>query len=177
MRIVADSRIAKERSGFSGPAEDHSKFDNPWRRDGPLPPRDSSRRRYDMPAADRHPSSVADETNDWRSGRPSRASESEVPPFKRKGSGLLSFDTQVSPAEKEDVWAIGSKFRPSISSSNDDTSNKFGSVRGRNDVAPAKDSPNQEPDWRSAARSRPTKSSVSRKNCLDSALEFISPFR
>jgi len=130
-----------------------------------------------MPAGERQPSSVADETNDWRSGRPPRASESEVPSFKRKGSGLLSSDTHASPAEKEDAWAIGSKFRPSIASSNDDTSNKLGSVRGRNDVAPAKDSPIHETDWRSAARSRPTQSSVSRKNCFASALKFISSFR
>src|SRR6266511_4013729 len=162
MLIVANSRIAKEKSGFNGPSEDHSKFDNPWRRDGPLPLRDSSRRRYDMTATERHPSSVADETNDWRSSRPQRSSESEVPPFKRKGSGLLSSDTHASPAEKEDVWVIGGKFRPSIASSNDDMSNKFGFVRGRNDVAPAKDLAD-EPDWRSAARSRPTRSSVSRK--------------
>lgn len=150
---------AKERSGYSGSAEDNSKFDNPWRREGPLPTRDSSRRRYDTPP-ERQPPSLADEAGDWRSNRPQRLPEPQPQPYKRKSAGFLSSDPQVSAADKGDVWTIGSKFKPD--GSNEDLPSKLSSTRGRSDMGPPKESLRDESDWRSSARPRPTRSSVSR---------------
>jgi hypothetical protein len=152
--------LAKERIGYSAPSDD-SKFDNPWRREGPLPARDSSRRRSDAPPGERPPAKLADDTSDWRSNRPNRALESEVPPFKRKG--FVSSDGQVNSADKEDTWLIGSKFRPSTDGSHDEALGRFGSARARGDMGPPKETPSVEPDWRTSTRPRPARGSISRK--------------
>jgi translation initiation factor 4B len=148
---------AKERSGSS----EDSKFENPWRRDGPLSTRDSSRRPHEAPPGERHPARLADETSDWRSSRANRAVESEGPPFKRKGSGFAPSDGQLATADKEDTWSIGSKFRPSTDGSHDEAQ-KFASIRAKGDMGPPKEIPSDEPDWRSA-RPKPARGSVSRK--------------
>ena len=117
--------------------EDSSKFEGPWRRDGPLPDipeRESSRRRFDgVPSLDR--TAASDQSSDWRSNRV-RAPEPEAPPFKRKGPGFpISHSGQ---ADKEETWSIGSKFKPS-----DDS--RTGNPRTRETGV-------DEPDWRSSAR-------------------------
>lgn len=146
---------AKERS-FGHPAsEDSAKFDSPWRREGPLPDlpstRDPTRRKFE--GASERVAGASETVNDWRSSRPARFTEPEVP--KRKGSGFLSGE---SSADKEEVWTIGSKFKPSTEEA---PGSRFGSLRVKPDVAP---SPTGEGDWRSSARSRPAaRSNVSRK--------------
>jgi translation initiation factor 4B len=161
--VPTTNRIAKERGGFGGGFEDDSKFDNPWRRDGPLPDlpnaRDSSRRRFDGPPPDRHLPSVSEGSGDWRSSRPPRQSE-EAPPFKRKGSGFQPPDAQTGAADKEEVWTIGGKFKPAAPGPDETPGSKFGSLRGKGDMNPPKDT--DEGDWR-AVRPKPAPSSVSRK--------------
>jgi RNA recognition motif-containing protein len=151
---VSVAEPPKDRPSFAGGFDDDSKFENPWRRDGPLPDlsdsRDSTRRRFDgAPAGP----GVSEGASDWRSTRPStiRSAEPEGPSFKRKTSGFATPDGQVGAADKEDVWTIGGKFKPAAL---DDTGSRFGSLRGRGDMGPPKESPsnNDEGDWRSAAR-------------------------
>ncbi|KAF9456341.1 hypothetical protein BDZ94DRAFT_1275903 [Collybia nuda] len=159
---VSVAEPPKERGGFSGSFDDDAKFDSPWRRDGPLPDlhdsRESSRRRFDGPPGER-PSlpSVAEGISDWRSSKPSRpaAPESEAPTFKRKGSGF-STPEGVGAADKEELWAKGSKFVPAPTSSEE----RFGSMRGKGDMGPPKEPVTEESDWRSA-RSRTTNVSPS----------------
>ncbi|KAJ7650594.1 hypothetical protein FB45DRAFT_986533 [Roridomyces roridus] len=158
---VSVAEPPKERAGFGG-FEDDSKFDSPWRRDGPLPPsstsRDSSRRRFDGPPTERLPS-VSDSPSDWRSSRPAARTaplDTETSSYRRKGSGFTTPDGQPSPADRDEAWAIGSKFRPAAPEESGSGS-RFGS-RGRSDMPPPKESIFDEGDWRSA---RP-KSSVSR---------------
>lgn len=162
--------LAKERSGFSGSGfEDDAKFDSPWRRDGPLPPtadtRDSSRRRFDGPPVDRSLPSVSEGPSDWRSSRPAAAAvrtptaDTDSASYRRKGSG---FSTPVEPstADREEVWAIGSKFKPAPPTSDESGSgSRFGSIRGRADIPAAKE---EESDWRGARPKPVSRGSVSR---------------
>jgi len=151
---VSVAEPPKERSGFGGPpSEDSAKFDNPWRRDGPLPDLPAARRRFDAPSNDRPLSSLSEGPEDWRSKRQPRGSESDLPPFKRKGSGLLTPETQVGPADKEEVWTIGSKFKPA-NGLNEELPNKFGSLRIKGDMGPPKESALDESDWRSTTRTQ-----------------------
>lgn len=162
---------AKERGGFGG-AEDDAKFDNPWRRDGPLPDlpnsRDSSRRRFDGPRPEREERlpSLAEGPSDWRSAsRPVRATEPEPSsggPVRRKGPGFPALDGQAGAADKEEAWTMGSKFKPapSVDESANGGGSRFGSLRGRGDMGPPgppKEPVVEESDWRSATRPpRPT---------------------
>ncbi|KAJ6460408.1 hypothetical protein C8R47DRAFT_1161160 [Mycena vitilis] len=159
---VSVAEPPKERSGFGG-FEDDSKFDNPWRRDGPLPPssdsRDSSRRRFDgPPPSDRTLPSLSEGPSDWRSsGRPVRATPldtTDSSSYKRKGSGFSTPDGQASPADREESWAMGSKFKPAPPADDSGSGSRFGGgPRGRSDMPPPRDDePN---DWRSAARPKP----------------------
>lgn len=158
---VSVAEPPKERGGFGGGFEDDSKFDNPWRRDGPLPDlpnsRDSSRRRFDGPPPDRQLSSVSEGASDWRSTRPARQSE-EAPQFKRKGSGFLPPDAQAGAADKDEVWTIGGKFKPAAPGPDETPGSRFGSLRGKGDMGPPKDT--DEGDWRSA-RPKPAHTSIS----------------
>ncbi|KAJ7178724.1 hypothetical protein C8R43DRAFT_974205 [Mycena crocata] len=159
---VSVAEPPKERPGFGG-FEDDSKFDNPWRRDGPLPPsstsRDSSHRRLDGPSAgdrDRTLPSLSEGPSDWRSSnRPARATplDTDSSSFRRKTSGFTTPDGQPSPADREDNWAIGSKFKPAPPVG-EESGSRFGS-RGRSDMGPPKESVAEESDWRSAARAKP----------------------
>ena len=140
--------------------EDDSKFDNPWRRDGPLPDlqdsRDGSRRRHDAAAIDRFQPGISDVASEWRSTR-TRSTAPEPDAFsKRKGSGFSTPDSQGGLADKEEVWVIGSKFRPSTAPSSEESASRFGSLRSRGDMAASKgDFPStEEGDWRSTARPR-----------------------
>ncbi|KAK7032956.1 translation initiation factor 4B [Favolaschia claudopus] len=157
---VSVAEPPKERAGFGG-FEDDSKFDNPWRRDGPLPPssnsRDSSRRRFDGPPGDRDRAlpSVSEGPIDWRSSRPpaARVDTADAPSFRRKGSGL-STPVEPSPADREEQWTMGSKFKPAPPSSDETGSGsgpRYGSMRGRPD-APAGTGKEEEIDWRSRAK-------------------------
>jgi hypothetical protein len=123
--------------------------------------RGSSRRRFDVTTADGPPPSVAEEASDWRSSSRPRGpipAEPELPSFKRRGSGFSTPEGQPSAADKEEVWTIGGKFKPSASSTLEESStSKFGSLRGRGEMGAPKDpAPPDEgvSDWRSAARPR-----------------------
>ncbi|KAF9473756.1 hypothetical protein BDN70DRAFT_963877 [Pholiota conissans] len=155
------SKTGSER-GFGGASEDNAKFDNPWRRDGPLPDlhdsRDSSRRRFEGPSADRadrQVSSAADGVDQWRSNKPARAPETDAPTFRRKGSGFLSSEGHSGTADKDD-WTIGSKFKSSTNVPTDDISGRSSRMRG--DMGPPREAPSDEGDWRSAARQPKTSS-------------------
>ncbi|KAF8207268.1 hypothetical protein K438DRAFT_1917623 [Mycena galopus ATCC 62051] len=164
---VSVAEPPKERAGFSGSGgyEDDSKFDNPWRRDGPLPPssdsRDSSRRRFDGPPVDRSLPSVSEGPSDWRSSRPAARTtpvDTDSSSFRRKGSG---FSTPIEPssADKEEVWAIGSKFKPAPPAEDSGSGSRFGgSIRGRADMPATRE---EESDWRSARPKPISRDSVS----------------
>jgi hypothetical protein len=126
-------------------ADDDSKFDSPWRRDGPLPEldqRDGSRRRYEGLPSDRSQPGLSD-TGEWRSSRPrSNAADPDVPSSRRRGSGFST--PEGGAAGKEEVWVIGSKFKPS---STEENASKFGTLRGVN--APKDPVSPDDGDWRS----------------------------
>ncbi|KAG7451010.1 uncharacterized protein BT62DRAFT_941657 [Guyanagaster necrorhizus] len=142
---VSVAEPPKERSGFGG--GDDGKFDNPWRRDGPLPDlpsRDSSRRRFDGPRSDDRLPSVSESPSDWRSNMPSRPAHSQDDgPVKRRKD--LGFEGSSGAADREDSWTIGSKFKPSEDSI---TGNRFGSARGRGDMGPPREPVGDDFDWR-----------------------------
>ncbi len=151
---------AKERAGFGsgGGGFDDEKFANNWRRDGPLPDppsQDGSRRRYDGPSArEPPPPAVSDNISDWRSSRqPARAPppEADAPSFKRRGSGFRSQEgAPQNLADTEDTWTIGSRFKPSTPSESGGPGSRFGSLRGKGEMGPPRDtaSPPDESDWR-----------------------------
>ncbi|KAF8274833.1 hypothetical protein EI94DRAFT_1768639 [Lactarius quietus] len=146
---VSVAEPPKERLG-GGSFED-PKFSGEWRRQGPLPDRDSSRRRYDGPPADRSaaaPISVSETSSDWRSNRPVRP----PPPLEPEGASRRknsNFATD-SAADKEETWTIGGKFKPS---EDEGTGRKFGSFR-RGDMPPPSGPPDSpaDNDWRSGPR-------------------------
>ncbi|KAH9068245.1 hypothetical protein EDB83DRAFT_2377738 [Lactarius deliciosus] len=148
---VSVAEPPKERSGPGG--FDDPKFSGEWRRQGPLPDRDSSRRRYDGPPTDRSaaaPTSVSDTASDWRSNRPARLPpppESEGASRRKNSSSFAS----ESAADKEETWTIGGKFKPS---EDEGTGRKFGSFRARGDMPPPSGPPESsaDNDWRSAPR-------------------------
>ncbi|KAJ6549192.1 hypothetical protein B0H10DRAFT_2129119 [Mycena sp. CBHHK59/15] len=154
---VSVAEPPKERSGFGG-FEDDSKFDNPWRRDGPLPPssnsRDSSRRRFDgPPTGDRALPALSEGPSDWRSSRPARTAplETDGPSYKRKGSGFTTPEGQPSP--RRPGRSLGHRQQIQARGTDDAGSgSKFGSMRGRTEEA----------DWRSARPKPVSRGSVSR---------------
>ncbi|PBK75482.1 putative citrate synthase [Armillaria solidipes] len=140
---VSVAEPPKERSGFGG--GDDGKFDNPWRRDGPLPDlpsRDSSRRRFDGPRSDDRLPSVSESPSDWRSNMPSRPahSQDDGPVRRRKDPG---FEGSSGAADREDSWTMGSRFKAS-----EDTGSRFGSARGRGDMGPPREPVGDDFDWR-----------------------------
>ncbi|XP_006459198.1 hypothetical protein AGABI2DRAFT_65545, partial [Agaricus bisporus var. bisporus H97] len=151
---VSVAEPPKERAFSHATSEDSAKFDNPWRRDGPLPDlpqsRDAPRRKFEG-AQERLPS-LSETADDWRSQRLSKPSEPEMP--KRKGSSFVT--TESSVADKEDVWVIGSKFKPSTNE--EGPGSRFSSVRSKSE---ATQSVADEGDWRSAPRSKSTRNNVS----------------
>lgn len=155
---ISVAEAPKERPTFGG---DDSKFDSPWRREGPLPDapgRDSSRRRFDGPRPEPLPS-VAEGASDWRSSKPRAAAEPEAPSSgsaRRKNIGFGS--DNAGAADREETWTIGGKFKPS---EDKETGGKFGS-RGRGDIPPPKDTSaaDGDTDWRSAPR-RPARDNTS----------------
>ncbi|KAI6129923.1 hypothetical protein EV401DRAFT_721058 [Pisolithus croceorrhizus] len=148
---VSVAEPPKERSAFGG-GEDDAKFSGSWRREAPVPAsgaRDSARRHFDGPTGDRMPPppSVSDEANDWRSSRSlAKVAELDAPRSSRKGSGMSIPDSQLSSADKEEHWSMGSKFRPSLS--DEAPSGRFGSLRSRNESLHAKDGGPDEGGWR-----------------------------
>lgn len=158
---------AKERPG--GGSFDDEKFSGNWRREGPLPDlpgrdggRDGSRRRYDGISNSEARESASDNNSDWRSNRLARfAAEPENPPNKRRGSGFSTPTPEgdLSPADTEEKWVIGSKFKPAQDSDSRPGS-RFGSMRGKSEMGPPPSLPD-EGDWR---RPRPTRQTTSRKS-------------
>ncbi|KAF5367154.1 hypothetical protein D9758_004064 [Tetrapyrgos nigripes] len=152
---VSVAEAPKERAGF-GPSGDDGKFENPWRREGPLPDapsRDGSRRRFDSM------NSVSEGNTDWRASlRPRPAGETDTPSgsVRRSRAGFGS-DIPPGAADSQDSWTIGSKFKPSEDKSDSAPGSRFGSMRGRGDMPPPSTaSVADEGDWRSASRPRPT---------------------
>ncbi|KIJ12009.1 hypothetical protein PAXINDRAFT_54322, partial [Paxillus involutus ATCC 200175] len=148
---VSVAEPPKEKPGFGGPiVEDDTKFSGNWRRDGPLPSfgdsRESSRRRFEGPPGERAPppTSASDGVNDWRSSRPvAKLPEPEVP-GRRRGPGPSTPEGQISAADKEEHWSMGSKFK---ASPEEPVHGKLGSVRGKIDSAHTRDGLD-EGDWR-----------------------------
>ncbi|KAI5121217.1 hypothetical protein M0805_007226 [Coniferiporia weirii] len=145
----------KERSGGFGSADD-DKFSGNWRRDGPLPdlnpPQGGSRRRYEGISAEPNRESVAEGKSDWRSSRapPRSPPEAEVPRRRGAGFAALSHEGDVSPADAEEKWSIGSKFKPSSGpapGSDSQPGSRFGSMRGKGDMGPPS-APSDEGVWR-----------------------------
>jgi translation initiation factor 4B len=160
---VSVAEPPKERGGFGGGFDDDTKFDSPWRRDGPLPDlpnsREASRRRFDGPSSERVPSGVAEGADQWRSSRSSRLAppEPELPITKRKSSGFSTPEGHIGPADTDEKWTKGSKFTPSTSE--DNAGSRFGGFKGRSDMGPPKEPPPSiadENDWRSNSRPKPT---------------------
>lgn len=158
--------LAKERPG--GGAFDDDKFSGNWRRDGPLPDlpgreggRDGSRRKFDgIGSSEAGRESASENNTDWRSNRPTRfAAEPEVPPNKRRGSGFSTPtpEGEVSPADTEEKWVIGGKFKPQENDSR--PGSRFGSMRGKSEMGPPSALPD-DGDWR---RPRPARTNTSRK--------------
>ncbi|KAH9057899.1 hypothetical protein EDB87DRAFT_1628776 [Lactarius vividus] len=164
---VSVAEPPKERSGPGG--FDDPKFSGEWRRQGPLPDRDSSRRRFDGPPTDRSaaaPPSVSDTSSDWRSN-PRRCS-------RRKNSSSFASE---SAADKEETWTIGSKFKPS---EDEGTGRKFGSFRARGDMPPPSGPPESstDNDWRSAPRAGlSSRSSTSRMSMIASSSGYLLTLR
>ncbi|KAJ3557950.1 hypothetical protein NP233_g11609 [Leucocoprinus birnbaumii] len=143
---VSVAEPPKERSFGHGGAEDSSKFDNPWRREGPLPDLPNAREpRRKFEGAPDKLSSASESVSDWRSQRAPKLPEPEVP--RRKGSGFFNGE---SAADKDEVWTMGSKFKPS--STDEGPGSRFGSLRVKQESVP---SAADEGDWR---RSRPSPS-------------------
>ncbi|KAF9243569.1 hypothetical protein BU15DRAFT_86502 [Melanogaster broomeanus] len=148
---VSVAEPPREKPGFgSSIVEDDPKFSGSWRREGPLPslgnPREPSRRRLDGPPGERAalPLGASDEASDWRSSRPARLPELEAP-ARRRGSEFSTPEAQISIADREEHWSIGSKFKPLVPE--EPAHGKFGSVRGRYDSNQTRDAPD-EGDWR-----------------------------
>jgi hypothetical protein len=139
---VSVAEPAKERS-HPNAADEMIKFEGPWRREGPLPDipeQEHSRRRFEGLSQDR--SAISDASTDWRSNKPRTADEA-LPPT-RKGSSFSTPPLHSSSADKEEVWVIGSKFKPS-----DDI--RPVASRPRHDP---RDGGGGEPDWRNTTKSR-----------------------
>ena len=100
---------------------------------------------------------AADYSTDWRSNR-ARAPEPEPPLFKRKVSGFSTPPNYNSPADREEIWSIGSKFKPS----DDMSSTRTSALRTRSDV---RESGVDETDWRSSAKSRSTGRNGGSRGC------------
>ncbi|KIY68816.1 RNA-binding domain-containing protein [Cylindrobasidium torrendii FP15055 ss-10] len=158
---VSVAEPQKERSGFGG---DDSKFDNPWRRDGPLPDLPGrggggARRGYDRDQ-ERMPS-VNEGPNDWRSAMPSRAPGGPADDGARRRKDP-AFESSGA-ADSADNWTMGSRFR----ASEDAPPSRFGAGRPprsdgpRGDMGPPPPPREEERDWRAK---RPLGSSPTSSN-------------
>ncbi|THH10308.1 hypothetical protein EW145_g1409 [Phellinidium pouzarii] len=158
----------KERSGFG--SGDDDKFAGNWRRDGPLPDLGSqgrdggSRRRYEGNSTEPSRDSMSDGNTDWRSNRvpPRFPIEAEVPLVRRRGSGFStpSHEGEASPADAEEKWSIGSKFKPTTgvaTGTDSQPGSRFGSMRAKGDMGPPQ-TPTDDSDWR---KGRPARNSAS----------------
>lgn len=162
---------AKERSGGFGSSDD--KFSGNWRRDAPLPDTPShnrdggSRRRYEglSGGAEAARDSVPDNNVNWRSSRPARAPEPDVPAVRRRGSGFSTpHEGDTSPADAEEKWSIGGKFKPSGPPPEGQSGGRFGQPRvGRGDMGPPPvPSAADEGVWRKPRPGLPGRNSTSR---------------
>lgn len=98
-------------------------------------------------------------------------SESDVggPSFKRRS--VNRENSSAGPADTEETWSIGGKFKPSAPPESPPTSGRFG--RGRGDMGPPRDASStlEESDWRRRPVSR---DSASRKLTLSQNTVFRS---
>jgi translation initiation factor 4B len=155
--MIRVSVAEPQRGSSGGGLDDDSKFDNPWRRDGPLPEREGPRRRAEGAERSERPTTVSDNADQWRSARPRAPIDSEPPPFRRKSSGFGPAEGVTGAADREDTWVMGSKFKASGADSPDETASgsKYGGVRRSE---PSRDNPavQEDSDWR---KSRPNSTS------------------
>ena len=77
----------------------------------------------------------------------------------------MNSEIQAGPADKEEVWTIGSKFKPTSNGSNEELPSKFTSHRTKGDMGPPKEPAVDESDWRSTTRTQKisARSNVSRR--------------
>ena len=146
---------AKERTGAHGHADDE-KFAGSWRREGPLPDlgrrerETSTRRRYEGLGSE-NKDTVPDNNENWRSHRapPRFPVEPEAPPIRRRGSGFSTptQEGEASPADAEEKWAIGAKFKASHPP-DERSGGRFGSMRGRGDMGPPPSVADETSSWR-----------------------------
>ncbi|KZS92576.1 RNA-binding domain-containing protein [Sistotremastrum niveocremeum HHB9708] len=158
---VSVAEPPKERIGGGG--FDDEKFAGNWRRDGPLPDRQSSRSRFDEDRGSRFgqgregreplPPSVAETVDDWRGNRPGPLPPREDHARPPRRSGFSTPVGEHSAADAEEVWTIGSKFKPSPTNSESGSRSRFGSMRSDMGPPPPRESAAPESDW----RSRPTR--------------------
>ncbi|KAH8117726.1 hypothetical protein DFH11DRAFT_1723761 [Phellopilus nigrolimitatus] len=156
-----------QRSGGFGSGDD-DKFSGNWRRDGPLPDltpqgRDGGSRRRFEGVSEPPRDSASDNISDWRSSRPPSRFQPESEPVRRRGSGFStpSHDGEASPADTEEKWTIGGRFKPSASTgggTDSQSGSRFGSLRGRGDMGPPQTTVGEENNWRGG---RPGRTSTS----------------
>ncbi|KAF8899867.1 hypothetical protein CPB84DRAFT_1847436 [Gymnopilus junonius] len=159
-RTIRVSVAEPERSGFGAPSEDSSKFDNPWRREGPLP--DLPNLAILLVVVSMPPLAIVS-TQTFRTilmtGVPIDRHE-----FRRtmhlhsnaKDRGFSGSESQ-GVADKEETWTIGGKFKASTNSLADEASPKPSFHKIKGDIGPPKESPADEGDWRSSARCSKTR--------------------
>jgi hypothetical protein len=144
-------------------AAEDDKFDQPWRRDGPLPPRGGEFRssRFEEGNSPRFreekPPSASDTASDWRSNRappppPPRFDDGPRPP---RRAGLNVATGEPSAADTADTWTKGSKFTPSQSDA--PPRGRFGSLRSEREFSTPpyrreSSAADDTGDWRSVMR-------------------------
>lgn len=145
----------QKNSSMGGGFDDDSKFDSPWRRDGPLPDREAPRGRMDAGERAERTPSASEHVDQWRSSKTRAPVESDAPPFRRRASGFGGADSPSGAADREDSWSMGSKFKPSNNPEDTTTApvQRINNARRGPEASVGEDS-----DWR---RSRPGNATAS----------------
>lgn len=148
--------LIEKNSSMGGGFDDDSKFDSPWRRDGPLPDREAPRGRMDAGERAERTPSASEHVDQWRSSKTRAPVESDAPPFRRRASGFGGADSPSGAADREDSWSMGSKFKPSNNPEDTTTApvQRINNARRGPEASVGEDS-----DWR---RSRPGNATASR---------------
>ncbi|CAK5268591.1 unnamed protein product [Mycena citricolor] len=155
----------KERGGFP---EDDAKFENNWRREGPLPTsnnsREPSRRRFDSTTSNLP--SVSEGAIDWRANRPVRSVAPPEPEssYRRRPSNFTP--PEPTAADREESWTMGSKFKPAPVAEESSGGSRFGAPRSGPPREPSVKDIAMGDDWRT---SRPKAVSSTSRRCFAAA--------